>query len=121
VNKFWRKSLLSSAPALPERPILPWSSLTLEQWRLSEIRVNFAAKLLASNLGRDMLAVLQNTMPPPDISDASRAAIEAGRVRGYMQAIATLMQMQVPTIGVKDLPEPTYETSTEDMILNETG
>ena len=83
------------------------------------MRVKFATKLLASKLGQDMIAVLQNTMPVPDISDATRAGLEGARVRGYMQAIATLLQMQVPMPNVQAMPEPTYDTTVDDMILSE--
>ena len=68
-----------------------------------------------------MLAVLQNTMPIPDISDATRAGLEGARVRGYMQAIHTLLMMQSPTVAVADMPEPSYDSTIEDTMLDETG
>lgn len=83
------------------------------------MRVKFATKLLASRLGQDMLAVLQNTMPVPDISDATRAGLEGARVRGYMQAVHTILQMQVPLPSQMPLPEPTYDTPVEDTFLEE--
>lgn len=101
---------------------MPWSNLTLEAWRGSDVRVKFAAKLLASNLGKDMLAVLQNTMPVPDISDATRAGLEGARVRGYMQAIHTILMLQVPVVTMNVLGEPTYDATVEDtMDLEDTG
>lgn len=100
---------------------MPWSNLTLDAWRASDVRVKFAAKLLASRLGQDMIAVLQNTMPVPDISDATRAGLEGARVRGYMQAIHTILMMQTPAAIVSELPEPTYDTTAEDMLLEDTG
>jgi hypothetical protein len=100
---------------------MPWSHLTLESWRASNVRVNFASKLLASRLGQDMIAVLQNTMPVPDISDATRAGLEGARVRGYMQAIHTILMMQTPAAIVSDLPEASYDTTADDMILQDTA
>ena len=115
----WFRKTPIHAKSGPSNPPMPWSTLTLDGWRTSDVRVKFATKLFSSRLGQDMLAVLQNTMPPPDVSDASRAAIEAGRVRGYMQAMATLMQMQVPGVTIAELPEPTYDTTAEEMLLAE--
>ena len=114
---FWRKP--PKKPVEPAKPALPWSHLTLDGWRSSDVRINFATKLFSSKLGQDMIAVLQNTMPVPDISDAARAGLEGARVRGYMQAIATLIQMQVPLPAVQALPEPDYSGTVEESILIE--
>lgn len=108
-------------PAPEIRLPLPWSNLTLDAWRASNVRVQFATKLMASRMGQDMLAVLQNTMPVPDISDATRAGLEGARVRGYMQAVAVLLQMQVPLPVQMPMPEPTYESTVDETILDETG
>lgn len=114
--RFWR-----SSPPTQEPPklALPWSNLTLDAWRANDVRVKFAAKLFSSGLGKDMLAVLQNTMPVPDISDATRAGLEGARVRGYMQAVATLLQMQAPLPVVQPMPEATYDTTVDQLLADE--
>src|SRR5262245_19223355 len=91
---------------------LPFSRLTLPQWRESEVRVTFARTLFAQGLGQDMLAVLQNTMPVPYLSRPEMAAIEAGRVRGYQQALAVLLAMTEPADTL--FPEVPADYGVED-------
>jgi hypothetical protein len=66
-----------------------------------------------------MLAVLHNTMPVPDISDVTRAGLEAARVRGYVQCLHVLLSMAIPAEQEKPELEATYETTAEDMIPTE--
>lgn len=99
-----------------QRVPLPWSNLTLDQWRAREASVHYARDLMEQPPFQGMLAVLHNSMPVPDISDPARAGLEAARVRGYVQAVHVLMAMSMPAEQDKPEMEPTYEKPVEDLI-----
>ena len=115
MNWLNRKPKPQPRPRIP----LPWGHLTLDQWRSRDASVNYARNLMDNANFQAMLAVLQNTMPIPDISDPARAGLEAARVRGYVQAIHVLMAMATPIEPDKPEVEADYEKTQEDMIPTE--
>lgn len=92
-----------------------WSGTTLDAWRSSDTRVSYAQSLFRHPLFREMLSVLNNTLPVPDVSDASRAALEGARVRGYQQAVAVLLQMAKPLETPGPAIEANYDTPVENL------
>ena len=81
--------------------------------------MNYARNLMENANFQAMLAVLNNTCPIPDISDPTRAGLEAARVRGYVQAIHVLMAMATPAEQDKPEVEADYSTTAEEMIPTE--
>lgn len=98
---------------------LPWTGITLDEWCASPDRVKFVEDILSSALGKDMMSVLVATAPVPDISDATRAGLEAARTRGYQQAIAVLLKMaEFSGTPQSDVPAD-YSGSVEQMLAEE--
>ncbi len=100
---------------------LPWSGVTLDVWRSREASVKYARDLMEQPNFQAMLAVLHNTQPVPDISDPTRAGLEAARVRGYIQAVHVLLAMAVPVEPDKPELEADYSTPVEDLIATESA
>lgn len=69
-----------------------WKPMTLDQWRDSPNHIRYARSLLADPMFMDLIAVLHNTMPVSNLSDldATGAAVQLGRVRGYQEALVVL-------------------------------
>lgn len=96
-----------------------WNGTTLDAWRASDIRVNYARSLFKQPLFREAMSVLVNTMPVPDTSESSRAALEGARVRGYQQALAVLRQLAEPAEQIGPALEATYDTPPEEIVETE--
>lgn len=86
-----------------------WSGLTLADWRASEARVKEHRVLLSSPHGREMIAVLMNTMPIPTGNDGQRTA-------GYYECLQTLFAMAAPVPTPHQEPEARYTTTVEDLL-----
>lgn len=76
---------------------LPFTRLTLADWRSSPERVAYASELLRQPLFLDLLGMLSNIRPAvPAGLDATTAALLLGQRTGHDQVIGALLSAATP-------------------------
>lgn len=100
----------TSAPPPPERA-LPYSRLTLDDWRSSPERVAFVAELMRQPLFLDLVGMLSNLRPiHRGTVDATTAAMLLGQRTGHDQVIASLLSAgSIPAAPLQELPPADYD------------
>lgn len=103
---------------IPVAVIGPKPALTLDVWRTHDTRTGYMRDLLKQPLFRDALCVLYNAIPRGypargELVNDTMAAIELGRIQGFMDALGVIYQMGTPAHKPVDI-QPTYLTDTED-------
>lgn len=91
---------------LPEPLPPPWTGMTLARWRESEEHVAFAAELFRDPRFMRMLEVLWSQLPLAPLAQGTDYAAQVGRLQGYREAIAVLLELPVapaPTVGEIDV------------------
>lgn len=85
----------SDAPQVAARPAaaLPFTRLTLDDWRSSEERTAYVAALLRDPMFLELVGMLANVRPVSrGPLDATTAAMLLGQRAGHDQIIATLLE-----------------------------
>lgn len=116
-DKFFRRSTLK-----PVRIALPYSRLTLDDWRSSPERVAYVGELLKQPLFLDLVGMLANIRPVHRGGvDPTTAAMLLGQRTGHDQVIASLLAAGVqPPTPLADLPPADYNAENT-MALWERG
>lgn len=95
------------APPNPFKPQMPWSAISLDDWRSSGVRVDYAASLLKDPTFREMLAVLRNTLMvrDPGRMQNTTAERELGRALGVQDTLTLLLSLGIPMQQIQDVPQ----------------
>ena len=93
--------------------------LTLGVWQSRPHYVTWAREFFKSHMGSELVSVLRNNQPfvvARNLS-ATDAAIELGRVRGYMEAVNTLAELAMDRVKLPKDVEVTY--GADEMLKQE--
>lgn len=82
--------------------------MTLPRWRDSEEHIAWAADLFRHPKFHQVLEVLWSQLPIAPLSKETDYAAQVGRLQGYREAIAVLMELPI------NQPSPTSEDITVD-------
>jgi hypothetical protein len=105
---FQRPKDVTRDPA-PQPP--PWTGMTLQRWRDSEEHVAWAGELFRHPKFHQAIEVLWSQLPIAPLSKDTDYAAQVGRLQGYREALAVLMELPV-----------TQETpSAEDIVVDYSG
>ena len=104
---------VAPAAAAPSSRPLPYSRLSLDDWRASPERVSYVAELLRTPLFLDLLGMLANVRPVHrGALDPTSAATLLGQRIGHDQVIATLLAAGTPPPApLADLPPADYDSA----------
>lgn len=86
-----------------------YSGLTLTAWQASNSRVEWARQQMATRQFRDMISVLQNGLPQPNIHNPDGLAAAGAFTAGYLECLNTLLAMTVAPERPIEAVEATYE------------
>ena len=108
----------------PARPVIyniipQYNGMTLESWRASRPHIEWFRELLATPRFRDVLAVLNNTRPVPEITSTEVAALHGARARGYHEALAVLLELANEPPKDTLFPEPDYRPENSQPLTDE--
>ena len=111
IEKLLRRRRPAPAPVNAfSRSPLPYTRLSLDDWRSSQERVAYAAELLRQPLFLELVGMLANVrVHSRERVDATGAAVELGRRIGQDTVIAALLAAGTPIASLpQDLPPADY-------------
>ena len=90
-----------------------YTGLTMELWQKSPQRVSWARDLIQHQHFKELLSMIQNEVPIPDLKNTERAALDAATVVGYLSCANMLIRMTQRLGKLNEEPEPTYPEPKE--------
>lgn len=93
--------------------------IDLPTWQQSSSRTDWAKELFRTRMGKDLISVLRNEIPRPQMDNEHIAAMSGAAVRGYMICLDTLLALAEEPKKQPTLPEATYETEGGPQLIED--